>query len=63
MAKLSGQLKGNFQLVDTCPVISLPFEDHLSTLANQTDLRNKPQEKQTSKPLAMIHTWVVSLLV
>jgi len=49
--------------VGACPVKSLPFEDHLSTQACQTGPRNKPQEKQTREPLAMIHTWIVSSLM
>jgi len=47
--------------VDTCPVAPLPFDDHLSTQAHQTGLRNKPQEKQTNEPLAMIYTWITRI--
>jgi len=63
MAKLSGQLCGDFQPGGACPVTPLPFEDHSSTRARQTGLRNKPQEKQTRESLAMIHTWIVSSLM
>jgi len=55
--------------VDTCPVTLLPFKDHPKTQASQTNLRNKPQEKQTSfEPLAWIVVfeplaWIVSSLV
>jgi len=49
--------------VDACPVTLLPFEDHPSTQAHQKGPRNKPEEKQTREPLAMMHTWIVSSLV
>jgi len=41
----------------------LPFEDHPSTQARQTGLRNKSQEKQARETIAMIHTWIVSSLI
>jgi len=44
--------------VGASPFTPLPFEDHLSTQACQTGLKNKPEEKQTREPLAMIHTWI-----
>jgi len=62
MAKLYGQTCGDFSPMNTYPVTLMPIKDHLSTQAHQTGLRNKPQENQTSEPLAMIHTWVVSSL-
>jgi len=49
--------------VGACPVTPLPFEGHPSTQACQIGPRNKLQEKQTSEPLAMIHTWIVSSLM
>jgi len=49
--------------VGAFPVTPLPFEDHPSTQVRQTGLRNKPQEKQSREPLAMIHTWIVSSLM
>jgi len=49
-----------YSWVDACPVTSLPFEDHLS----MSDWPEKQApENQTSEPLAMIHTWIVSSLV
>jgi len=48
--------------VGACTVAPLPFRDHPSTQARQTGLRNKPQEKQTSESLAMIYTWIISLV-
>jgi len=56
MAKLSSQLCGDFQLGDICPVTPLPFEDQPNTQTHQTGLRNNPQGKQTSEPLAMVYT-------
>jgi len=44
--------------VGAFPVTPLPFENHQSTQEHQTGLRNKPQEKQSREPLAMIHTWI-----
>jgi len=49
--------------VGACLFTLLPFEDHLSTQACQTDPRNKPQEKQIRETMAMIHTWIVSSLM
>jgi len=49
--------------MDACPAKPLPFEDYLSTQTCQTGPRNKPQEKQTREPLAMIYTWIVSSLM
>jgi len=49
--------------VGACPFTPLPFEDHPSTQAHQTGPRNNPQEKQTRKTMAMIHTWIVSSLM
>jgi len=49
--------------VGACPFTPLPFKDHPSTQAHQTGPRNKPQEKQTREPLAMIHTCTVSSLM
>jgi len=46
--------------MDTCPVTPLPFEDHPSTQARETGMRNNLEEKQTREPLAMIHIWIVS---
>jgi len=40
--------------VGACPITPLPFEDHPSTRTHQTGSRNKPQEKQTREPLAII---------
>jgi len=38
---------------------------HLKTMHLSTSdrLEKKPQEKQTCKSLAMIHTWIIGLLV
>jgi len=63
MVKFSRQSCFISSWMDTCPVTSLPFEDYWTTCARQTGLRNKPQKKQTSESLAMIHTWIVSSLV
>jgi len=49
--------------VGACPFTPLPFEDHPSTQARQTDPRNKPQEKQTRETTALMHTWIVSSLI
>jgi len=49
--------------VDTCPFTPLPSEDHPSTQACQTGPRKQPQEKQTSKSLAMAYTWIAGSLV
>jgi len=48
-----------YSQVGACPVTPLPFEDHLSSRACQTGPTNRPQEKQTREPLAMVHTWIV----
>jgi len=49
--------------VGAFPVTPLPFKDHPSTQACQTGTRNKPQEKHSREPLAVIHTWIIGSLM
>lgn len=48
--------------VATCPVPLGPFEDYPSTHSYLTASRNKPQQKETDKLLAIVYTQVISIL-
>jgi len=50
-------------VISSWVLVQSNYEDHTSTCEHQAGLKNKPQKKQTSKPLAMIHICIIGSLV
>ena len=52
-----------YSRLTVCQASPEPFKDHSSTNECQTGLSKSPEQKQTVKLLAVLHTCTVSLLM